>query len=154
MSRKTLAQRWLFKGALLFKIKYLPQSRRGRRGVIFLFGGERPPNKKLLSCKKTHYSQPHCEETRLWINPRRARVYDPIAVSQRDRIIRTFPQRSLRLGGEPGFSQSTFEFKKPMKPMKPIGPLWPFAYLAQQWSAVFKFNVKTLVFRDQAWSSC
>ena len=26
-----------------------------------------------------------------------------------DRIIRTFTQRSLRLGGEPGFRQSTFE---------------------------------------------
>jgi len=31
---------------ILVQIRFSPQSRQGRREVIFLFGGERPPNKR------------------------------------------------------------------------------------------------------------
>jgi hypothetical protein len=103
-----------------------------------------------LSFQNMHLSETRCDETQLWINPRgrefMIRSPSPACVvgatwawRRPDRItrcaratarrVRTFPQRSLRLGGEPGFSQSTFEFKKLMKP---IGPHWPVAYLGQQ----------------------
>jgi hypothetical protein len=31
---------------ILSKVRFSPQSRKERQEVIFLFGGERPPNKK------------------------------------------------------------------------------------------------------------
>jgi hypothetical protein len=44
------------------KIQILPQRRQGRGEVIFLFGGERPPNKKTALYQKTRFLQPYGNE--------------------------------------------------------------------------------------------
>jgi hypothetical protein len=102
-------------------MEFSPQRPQRAQRSDFLFGGERPPNKK-------------------------PRFYNPVAMKRDfefipegrgfmirspspDQIIRTFPQRPLRLRGKPGFSQSTFESKSPMKS---IEPSLPFAYLGQK----------------------
>ena len=81
---------------LLSKIEVSPQSRGVPRGMILLFGGERPPNKKALFYVRTGITRtPIARICNFESIPGGRECM--IRSTSPDRIIRTFPQRSLRL---------------------------------------------------------
>jgi hypothetical protein len=101
-------------GSLLSKLGFSPQRREERKDGIFLFGGERPPNKKGFTSQYICLSL--CK-SRFWDEifiPEGTGVCDPIA--SHDWITKAnSPLRPLRLCGEPVFEIDRRSSKRLMK---------------------------------------
>jgi hypothetical protein len=95
-----------------------PQRRKGRREINFLFGGlparsrfgegrgEAAKWKGSLSCQNMHYSESRLIKRNFESIPEGQGFM--IRSPSPDRIIRKFPQRSLRLCDEPGFNRVAY----------------------------------------------
>jgi hypothetical protein len=89
----------------LSKLGFSPQSRKERQEVIFLFGGERPPNKKSFLRQERPLLQPESGRTQSESIP------EGLSLVIQSRLWRDWitkeniSPRSLRLSGEPGFER-------------------------------------------------